>query len=124
MIYTIEEIKEKIRPIAEKYNLPAVYLFGSYARGEADEKSDIDICIDRSGTDIIGMFRLGGVYDDLDQSFDKSVDMVTTDVLVDSRDKRFVGNLKKDMVNIYAGKYGRTGLGENSVSLSADNGVD
>jgi predicted nucleotidyltransferase len=102
MIYTIEEIKERIRPVAEKYNLPAVYLFGSYARGEADEKSDIDIMIDRSGTDVIGMHRLGGVYDAFDQSFETDIDMVTTDVFADSDDRRFVGNLKRDMVRIYA----------------------
>ena len=31
----MEEITEKIRPIAESYNIEKVYLFGSYARGEA-----------------------------------------------------------------------------------------
>lgn len=45
MVYTIEQIQEKINPLAEKYNLSAVYLFGSYARGEADENSDIDLVI-------------------------------------------------------------------------------
>ncbi|MDR0903828.1 MAG: nucleotidyltransferase domain-containing protein [Ruminococcus sp.] len=102
MIYTIDEIKERIRPVAEKYNLPAVYLFGSYARGEADEKSDIDLMIDRTNTGVIGMFKLGGVYDDFDTRFEKSIDMITTDVLHDSKDKYFLNNLKKDMVNIYA----------------------
>jgi predicted nucleotidyltransferase len=102
MVYTIDEIKERIRPVAEKYNLPAVYLFGSYARGEADEKSDIDLMIDRTGTKVIGMFKLGGVYNDFDTSFEKSIDMITTDVLSDSKDKYFLNNLKKDMVNIYA----------------------
>ena len=34
MVYTIEQIQEKIIPLAEKYNLSAVYLFGSYARVE------------------------------------------------------------------------------------------
>ena len=28
MIYTLEEIKEKIVPIAEKYRIPMVYIFG------------------------------------------------------------------------------------------------
>ncbi|XMB78672.1 nucleotidyltransferase domain-containing protein [Streptococcus agalactiae] len=32
-----------IKPIADKYELSAVYLFGSYARGEADNQSDIDL---------------------------------------------------------------------------------
>ncbi|MDR3294725.1 MAG: nucleotidyltransferase domain-containing protein [Clostridiales Family XIII bacterium] len=35
-------------PIAIKYQLPTVYLFGSYARGEATDDSDVDILIDRT----------------------------------------------------------------------------
>ena len=46
LIYTIDELKQKIVPIAARYNLPAVYLFGSYARNEATEESDVDILID------------------------------------------------------------------------------
>lgn len=42
MIYTIEEITERVRPVAEKYGLRSVYLFGSYARGDATEESDVD----------------------------------------------------------------------------------
>ncbi len=33
--YTIEEIRRRVTPVAEKYRLAAVWLFGSYARGEA-----------------------------------------------------------------------------------------
>ena len=36
---TIEEIKERVTPICEKYKIDRMWLFGSYARGEADEKS-------------------------------------------------------------------------------------
>nr|WP_096815348.1 nucleotidyltransferase domain-containing protein [Lactococcus piscium] len=43
MVLTIDEIKEKVTPIAKKYGIKEVYLFGSYARGEADENSDIDL---------------------------------------------------------------------------------
>ena len=46
MVYTIDEIKAKIEPIAKQYNLSKVYLFGSYARGEEDENSDIDIALE------------------------------------------------------------------------------
>lgn len=46
MVYTIDEIKAKINPIAKQYNLLKVYLFGSYARGEADDKSDVDIALE------------------------------------------------------------------------------
>ena len=43
MIYTIAELSRKIIPIAQKYNIPAVYIFGSYARNEATENSDVDV---------------------------------------------------------------------------------
>ena len=42
-IYTIKEIKTIIKPILNKYGINEIYLFGSYARGEAKESSDIDI---------------------------------------------------------------------------------
>ena len=35
-VYTIKELVSVISPIAEKHNVSRVYLFGSYARGEAD----------------------------------------------------------------------------------------
>ena len=48
--YTIDEISQRVMPVAKRYGLSAVYLFGSYARGEATSKSDIDLLIDTSGS--------------------------------------------------------------------------
>ena len=45
-VLTIKQIKDRIRPVIEKYNIHDVYLFGSYARGEATNKSDVDIYCD------------------------------------------------------------------------------
>ena len=44
-IYTIENIKDIVIPIANKYNVQSIYLFGSYARGEANENSDLDFLV-------------------------------------------------------------------------------
>ena len=44
-IYTVDEITAAVKPIAEKYGIDKVWLFGSYARGEATEKSDVDLLI-------------------------------------------------------------------------------
>ena len=49
MIYTQDQIRQMIAPIAEKYHLKAVFLFGSYARGDATERSDIDLLVDTTG---------------------------------------------------------------------------
>ena len=43
MIYTQDQIRQMIAPIAEKYHLKAVFLCGSYARGDATESSDVDL---------------------------------------------------------------------------------
>ena len=76
MICTLDEIRRIITPIAQKYNLSAVYLFGSYARGTAREDSDLDLLVDLSGqTDLLQTFTL--LYDDLTEAFRKPIDLVT-----------------------------------------------
>ena len=47
MRYTIEEIKAKTVPIAVKHGISRMCLFGSYARGEANDESDVDLYVDR-----------------------------------------------------------------------------
>ena len=42
-VYSVDEIKESIMPVARNYGVKRVMLFGSYARGEATEDSDIDL---------------------------------------------------------------------------------
>ncbi len=77
MIFTIEEIAKRIIPVAKKYHLPAVYLFGSYARGAATEDSDIDLIVDTAGTAIKGLFDLGALYAELETALGKPIDVVT-----------------------------------------------
>ena len=57
-IYSISEIKDIVSPIAKKYGVENVYLFGSYARGEATPDSDLDLRIDKGK--LRGLIMLGG----------------------------------------------------------------
>ncbi len=77
MVYTIDEIKLRVMPIIRKYNIPAMYLFGSYARGEADEESDLDFLVDTTGTGLISLLSLGQLYCDLEEVFGKQIDLIT-----------------------------------------------
>ena len=105
MVYTIDELKQRIGPVAEKYALRAVYLFGSYARNEATEQSDVDILIDRSGSTVRSMLDMGGLYNDLRESVGKEIDLVTLQTLEQASTRRrtplFVQNLQTEMVKIY-----------------------
>jgi predicted nucleotidyltransferase len=52
-MYTIETILEKLRnhksDLQKKYPISRIGVFGSYARGEATEDSDIDIAVEING---------------------------------------------------------------------------
>ena len=47
MRYTVDEIKEIVAALAAQYGADRIYLFGSYARGDANQDSDIDLRIDK-----------------------------------------------------------------------------
>lgn len=68
------ELKKKIEPVAVKYALDKVYLFGSRARGDENEDSDFDFYIE--GDAIKGLFKLGGLFADLENVVGKKVDVV------------------------------------------------
>lgn len=75
MILSIEEIKARSTPVFSGCDfVKAAYLFGSYARGEATEKSDVDImvCLNRE----VGL-EFFGLYDYLQTAFEKRVDVIT-----------------------------------------------
>ncbi|MDD2402342.1 MAG: nucleotidyltransferase domain-containing protein [Clostridia bacterium] len=94
--YTIEEIKSIIKPIAQKYGVARVYLFGSYARGEATENSDVDLRVDKGA--LKGMFALCGLYTEIEEALQMKVDVLTTGSLEDD----FLRNIQKEEVILYA----------------------
>ena len=106
MIYTIDEIREIITPVAKKYNLKAVYLFGSYARGCATETSDVDLLIDTSGTSIQTLFDLGAVYCDLEDALQKPIDLLTVSSLLQNiqlpSEESFRNTVQKERKVLYA----------------------
>lgn len=95
MIYTIEQIKQIAHPIAAAYGIRSMRVFGSYARGEATENSDVDILIDRGN--IRSGFVLGGLYADLKAGLKKDLDMVT----IQGADAELLSQIHKDGVLIY-----------------------
>lgn len=105
MVYSIEQIQKLITPIAKKYGLKSVFLFGSYARGTATENSDIDLIIDTSGTEIKSLLGLAAVYCELEEALKKSIDLVTLSSLEQRSqmpsELSFRANLEKERVNIY-----------------------
>ena len=105
-VYTIEEIAAAVKPVAEKYGIEKVWLFGSYARGEATEDSDVDMLI--SYKKLKGMFALGGVYADIEDAFRKSVDIVSERALTanyaTAHSKELLASVREEGIQIYGEK--------------------
>lgn len=74
-ILTIKQIKERIKPVIEKHKIKDVYLFGSYARGEANRDSDVDIYC--SSGDIKTLLDEVEYIGELEAALGKKVDVVT-----------------------------------------------
>lgn len=95
MCYTIDEIKVKVSPIAKNYGIRRASLFGSYARGTANDNSDIDICIDKGK--MRSLIQYFAFVNDLEKSLQCHVDVVTSGI----QDEDFLNNILRDEVLIY-----------------------
>ena len=72
-IVPLENITALVKPLAEKYHVREIYLFGSYARGEADGDSDMDFLVfGGEGFKLTSILALG---EDLRAVLKKKVDV-------------------------------------------------
>ena len=92
--YTLDEIRDIVSRLARQYGAKRVYLFGSYARGEMTEASDIDLRIDKG--EIRG-FQLAGLLLDLEDSLGVPVDLVPTTSL----DQHFLNSIQDEEGLLY-----------------------
>ena len=95
MIYTIDDIRRLATPVAAAHGVKSMRLFGSYARGQATEQSDIDLRIDCGK--ITDLFSWGSLYSDLQAAFQKNLDLVTSENL----EADFMRRIRQDEVLIY-----------------------
>ena len=87
MPYTIDEIRQKTAPLAKQYGISKMSLFGSYARGEANDESDVDLVIDRGR--LRGLIQYFSFVHDLEENLNCHVDVVTTGI----QDRDFLSRL-------------------------------
>lgn len=92
--YTIDEIKKISIPVARKYGVKKLALFGSYARGEQSDASDIDFLIDKGK---IRGWEFFGFVNDLESGLNVPVDVLTYEALKES----FIADAVKDEVVLY-----------------------
>ena len=72
-VFTIEKIVALVKPLAEKYQVQQIYLFGSYARGEAGVDSDLDFLV--YGGENFKLTKIFSLAEELREVLNKKVDV-------------------------------------------------
>ena len=93
-IHTISEIQAIVDPIARAYGAERIYLFGSYARGDAHSGSDVDLRIDRGA---VRGLRFAGLLGDLEEALGTHVDLISTNGM----DEAFRRSIAPEEVLLY-----------------------
>ena len=93
-VYTIDEIAERVRPVAQRFKVSKVYVYGAYAKGEADSGSDVELLVDFGKA--FGYFGRGGFCMDLNEALGKNVSTVPI-----GYSKEFVDSIRDEMIEIY-----------------------
>lgn len=94
-ILSIQDIKEKCAEVFSLFDVEYCYLFGSYAKSKATEKSDVDLLI---STTVSGM-RFFELIEAVREKLHKKVDVLNKEQLKDNPD--LINEILRDGVKIY-----------------------
>lgn len=99
----ITQIKKLTEPIFKEYGVEKAYVFGSYARGDYNENSDIDIII--VARNIRSLLIIGAILEALKQVLKKEVDLIEEECFeednMDELEQEFYDTIKRERVMIY-----------------------
>lgn len=78
---TTELLKQTVPEYFKDKPVNKVYLFGSDARGEANEDRDVDVLVDIVENAPVTHLTLGGYLADMQETFSRKVDLVSSDLV-------------------------------------------
>lgn len=92
--------ENRLREICKKNGISYLALFGSYARGDFNEDSDVDLLINYSQTSPVkGLLSHLGVAQEFERVFNKPVDLVERSIL----EPKLEAYITKDLKTLYEG---------------------
>ncbi len=81
VVYTVEELSQAIVPIVKKHNADRAVLFGSYARGAANDRSDLDVLV--YGGESFKPRAIFAIAEEIYEALGKNVDVYERHEIVD-----------------------------------------
>ena len=97
MIFTPNEIKQRLQPIFISHQIRQAILFGSYGKGNATQTSDVDLLVD---SDLRGL-RFVGFVEELREALDDK-EMDVFDITHVEPKSRIAEEIRQTRIEIYA----------------------
>jgi predicted nucleotidyltransferase len=97
----LEEIKKKkqqLYQIAARHGISKIYVFGSVARGQSTDGSDVDFLIEMDEN--VSALGVGAFQYESEKLLGIRIDVIPTFALQDIDDQAFVRSIKSDSVAI------------------------
>jgi hypothetical protein len=92
--YIIEFLKSKKEFLFKEYGVTSISLFGSFARGEENEESDVDVLIEM---DDPTFSKLAGLHIYLEENFGRKISLVRKH---DHLKPRFIKIISMDLIHV------------------------
>ena len=95
-VLSLNQIMKGVRNVIERDYQDSVslcYLFGSYAKGYASDKSDVDLCVSTSLTGL----DYAGLAEDLHRELHKTIELVR----LNNASKELIYEIMKDGIKVY-----------------------
>ncbi|MCL4362745.1 nucleotidyltransferase family protein, partial [Candidatus Parvarchaeota archaeon] len=96
MVNSLEEVKRLAIPVLKEHGIRKAAVFGSFARGDFDDKSDVDFLIEPPDGKF-SLLDLAGVKVDLEEVLGRKVDLV----LYRSIYEPIKGRILKEQIILY-----------------------
>jgi predicted nucleotidyltransferase len=107
MTYALDQPRDIISPFAAKRETETVCVFGSRARGEATEESDVDLLVGGDNSPARGSMRgFANMSDDVEAALGKKADVIADETIGENSGlymicKRVSKNIRRGKVLIY-----------------------
>lgn len=94
----LRRLTPQLLQIARKHGIAKVYVFGSVARGDSTEQSDVDFLVEMQ--EGASLFGVGGFQYETEKLLGFPVDVVPLSALARVEDANFVSNVRREAVSL------------------------
>jgi uncharacterized protein len=100
---SLDEVRDRVRPICRRHSVARLEAFGSLAAGKAHAGSDADFMVEFLPGVSAGLFEMGALREDLESALGCPVDLLSRQAVERSRNPYRRSGILESPVTVYGG---------------------